>query len=71
MGIAPDELPLVFDKYKQTKTGRMSKYKGSGLGLAICKSIVEAHGGKIEAESEIGKGSTFRFELPLTATSEE
>jgi two-component system sensor histidine kinase/response regulator len=64
-GIAPDELPFLFDKYTQTKSGKISKEKGTGLGLAICKSIVEAHGGRIWAESKLGKGSTFSFTLPV------
>ncbi len=63
-GIAPEELHLVFDKYKQTKTGRTSMHKGTGLGLAICKSIVEAHGGKIWVDSTVGVGSTFSIVLP-------
>ncbi len=63
-GIDPDELPLLFDKYKQTKTGKLAKEKGTGLGLAICKGIVEAHGGKIWVDSKVGKGSTFYFTLP-------
>jgi two-component system sensor histidine kinase/response regulator len=64
-GISPDELSLVFDKYKQTKTGRLSQHKGTGLGLAICKSIIEAHGGKIWVESIVGQGTTFTFVIPI------
>jgi signal transduction histidine kinase len=64
-GISPDELHLVFDKYKQTKTGRLSQHKGTGLGLAICKSIIEAHGGKIWVESIVGRGTTFTFVIPI------
>ncbi len=64
-GIGLEELHLVFDKYKQTKTGRLSQHKGTGLGLAICKSIVEAHGGKIWVESVVGQGTTFTFVIPI------
>jgi len=58
-GIAPDVLPKVFEPYVTTKA------KGLGLGLAIAKRIVEAHGGAIEAESEPGRRTRFRFALPL------
>ena len=64
-GIAKEELPLLFDKYKQTKTGKMSKYKGTGLGLAISKRIIEAHNGKVWVESELSKGTTMCFTIPL------
>ncbi|TMB03061.1 MAG: GAF domain-containing protein [Deltaproteobacteria bacterium] len=61
-GIAADELPHLFERFWQArKTARL----GAGLGLAISKGIVEAHSGKIWAESEFGKGSTFFFTLPL------
>ncbi|MEE9225536.1 MAG: hybrid sensor histidine kinase/response regulator [Bacteroidota bacterium] len=65
-GIAKEELPLLFGKYKQTKTGKMSKYKGTGLGLAISKRIIEAHNGKVWVESELNKGTTFYFTIPVT-----
>ncbi|MFQ5797574.1 MAG: sensor histidine kinase [Bacteroidota bacterium] len=65
-GIAKEELPLLFGKYKQTKTGKMSKYKGTGLGLAISKHIIEAHNGKVWVESELNKGTTFYFTIPVT-----
>jgi two-component system sensor histidine kinase HydH len=58
-GIAPDLLPKVFDPYVTTKA------KGLGLGLAIARRIVEAHGGTIEAGSEPGRRTSFRFALPL------
>jgi len=69
VGIASDEIGKLFEKYKQTTSGKTSEHKGTGLGLVICKMIVEAHGGKIWAESEVGKGSTFTFTLPVSHAS--
>ncbi len=63
-GIAVDEIEAVFDMYRQTQSGQESYYRGTGLGLAICKRIVEAHGGRLWVESEVGKGSAFYFTLP-------
>jgi two-component system sensor histidine kinase/response regulator len=65
-GISPGELPLLFEKFTQTTSGRSSS-QGTGLGLVICRHLVEAHGGRIWAESELGKGSRFAFRLPRTA----
>lgn len=65
IGIAKDSLGLVFDKFKQVGETLTDKPKGTGLGLPICKQIVEHHGGRIWAESEIGRGSTFSFTLPF------
>lgn len=65
VGIPSQEIGLVFERYRQTTSGKTSKHKGTGLGLMICKMIVEAHGGKIWVESEINKGTTFFFSLPL------
>jgi PAS domain S-box-containing protein len=60
-GIPPEQLPHVFDRFWQaSETARL----GNGLGLSIAKGIVEAHGGRIWVESEMGRGSTFRFTLP-------
>ena len=64
VGIPKEELPFVFDKYKEALTGKISTQKTTGLGLAICRSIVQAHHGTMKAESEVGKGSTFKFFLP-------
>jgi two-component system sensor histidine kinase/response regulator len=63
-GIAPDEIGQLFEKYKQTTSGKNSTEQGTGLGLLICKMIVEAHSGRIWVESEEGKGTTFTFTLP-------
>ena len=62
-GIAKDVLPHVFDRYFQAERGNRHA-GGSGLGLSIVKQLVEAHGGTISVESEIGQGTTFRFTLP-------
>jgi two-component system, OmpR family, sensor histidine kinase KdpD len=62
-GIPPKDVPHLFDKFfRAEKTGRVP---GTGIGLAIAKGLVEAHGGRIWAESRAGEGTTFRFTLPL------
>ncbi len=63
-GIAPEDIPKLFQRFRQLDAG-VSKGKGTGLGLSISKALVEAHGGAIGVRSELGKGSTFWFELPL------
>lgn len=65
VGIPATEMGNLFDKYRQTQSGKRSKHKGTGLGLAICKMIVESHGGTIWAESIEGHGTTFFFTLPI------
>lgn len=65
IGIPKDQLSRVFDRFYQVDGSASRKYGGTGLGLAITKSIVEAHGGRIWVESEVGKGSTFYFTLPI------
>jgi signal transduction histidine kinase len=64
VGIVSEEIGGLFEKYRQLTSGKNSGHKGTGLGLVICKTIVEAHGGKIWVESEEDKGSTFYFSLP-------
>ena len=65
IGIPEDELPIVFSKFKEQLSKKSPDVKTIVLSLAISKHIVEAHGGKIWAESEVGKGSKFCFTLPL------
>ena len=65
VGIAPDEVERVFERFYKADQSRQSS--GTGLGLAIAKHIVLAHGGAIRATSELGVGSTFTVELPITS----
>ncbi|MFL5383434.1 MAG: ATP-binding protein [Longimicrobiaceae bacterium] len=64
VGIPPDKLPKIFEKFYQVDNAAQPRSAGSGLGLAIAKEIVEAHGGTISAASEVGKGTRFRVTLP-------
>lgn len=68
-GIGPDEIEKIFDRFYQVEKTLTRTVNGSGLGLSIVKGLVEAHGGKIWMESEVGKGSKFSFTL-LKYTSE-
>ena len=65
LGIAPGDQPKVFERFKQVGDTLTDKPKGTGLGLPICREIVEHHGGRVWVESELGKGSTFSFSLPV------
>jgi signal transduction histidine kinase len=65
IGIAEDSIPNLFKRFYRIDKSRSQNEGGSGLGLAICKRIVDLHYGKIEVESEVGKGSTFSVYLPL------
>lgn len=63
-GIPRGELQRLFDRFYRIDKARSREIGGSGLGLSICKSICEGHGGRIEAESDLGQGSIFRVTLP-------
>jgi signal transduction histidine kinase len=65
VGIAPDDLQRLFEKYFRARSRLAQHVIGSGLGLPIARTIVESHGGQIWAESQVGQGSTFYFTLPL------
>ena len=64
-GIPADELPTLFDEYRQVEGSESSVQKGTGLGLSITKKFAELLGGSIGVESEIGKGSTFMVKVPV------
>ena len=64
VGIPADKLPKIFEKFYQVDNAAQPRSVGSGLGLAIAREIVEAHGGTIGAESQVGKGTSFRVTLP-------
>jgi PAS domain S-box-containing protein len=64
-GIAPDEAPLLFERFTRTRAARKSTIQGIGLGLYICKGLIEAHAGRIWVESTPGLRTTFHFTLPV------
>lgn len=71
IGISPDHLPHLFDKFYRVGADQGDKGSGTGLGLAIVKALVEAQGGKVWVESKPGEGATFYFTLPVLAIEDE
>jgi len=71
VGIPEAELRRIFEKFHRVDNDLKKKVRGSGLGLSICQAIVEGHGGRIWVESDVGKGSTFKFTLPLASESDD
>jgi PAS domain S-box-containing protein len=65
VGIAPAEQEAVFEEFRQVGSSA-AKHEGTGLGLALCRKFVELHGGRIWVESEVGRGATFTFRLPVS-----
>jgi signal transduction histidine kinase len=66
-GIPADQLEHIFERFTRGDAGLTQRVGGTGLGLAISKSLVELHGGTITAESQVGRGSSFRFRLPVAS----
>jgi two-component system sensor histidine kinase BaeS len=64
-GIAPDDLPHVFERFWRSEKSRNRQTRGSGIGVVLVKQLVEAHGGRVSVESKPEQGTTFRVVLPL------
>jgi signal transduction histidine kinase len=64
-GIDPANLPYIFDHFYKADRSRQRGYGGAGIGLALVKKYVELHGGRVWVESQVGKGSTFYFTVPV------
>jgi signal transduction histidine kinase len=70
VGIAEEHLDMIFEEYRQADATLARQHGGIGLGLPISRRLVEMHGGRLTVTSTLGKGSTFRFTLPVASTAQ-
>jgi signal transduction histidine kinase len=70
IGIAPEHVPTIFEKFRQLDGSYTRRASGTGLGLAITNHLVQMHGGSIDVESRLGEGTTFTVRLPVHAGPE-
>ncbi len=66
IGIAPEDQKIIFERFRQVDSSMTRSFEGTGLGLSIARELVQLHGGELELESEIGRGSCFSFRVPKT-----
>lgn len=70
-GVSPEDQERIMQRFVRTESARMSSTTGSGLGLAIVTSIAQAHGGRVQVDSELGVGSRFTISIPLGSSNHE
>ena len=67
VGIPPHELPRLFERFHRVENQKSRSFEGSGIGLALVQELVKLHGGSLVAESEVGKGSSFKVSIPFAS----